>query len=67
MCGLVYGQCTLNLQANLQALKEFAMFEAHADLLALLKGIKSLVFNFESMKSLPDMLVLGMKNFYRFY
>ena len=62
--GLVYSQCTPNLQANLQGLKEFVTFEAHADLLALLKGIKSLVFNFESTKSLPDALVLGMKNFY---
>ena len=65
--GLILGQCTQNMLANLKALNEFEQFDEDADMLALLKGVKSLVFNFEVTKSLPDALVMALKNFYKLY
>ena len=65
--GLVLGQCTQNMLVNLKALKEFEQSNKDADLLALLKGMTSLVFNFEVTKSLTDALVMAMKNFYKLY
>ena len=60
------GQCTPNMHANLEALGTFIEMEATADLLELLKGVKSLVFNFEQTKSLPDALVGATDNLYKF-
>ena len=65
--GLVLGQCIQNMLANLKALKEFEQFDDDADLLALLKGMKSLVFNFEVTKSLPDALAMTLKKIYKLY
>ena len=55
--GLVWGQCTPNMRANLEALTSFNDMKAKEDLLELLKNIKSLVFNFDQNKSLPDALI----------
>ena len=65
--GLVLGQCTQNMLANLKSLKEFEKFDKDANLLALLKGVKSLVFSFDVTKSIPDALVMALKNFYKLY
>ena len=45
------------MRANLEALTSFNDMKAKEDLLELLKNIKSLVFNFEQNKSLPDALI----------
>ena len=55
--GIVWKQCTQNMKANLKALPTFEKMEGTSDLIALIEGIKSLVFNFEATKSLPDALV----------
>ena len=54
------------MRANLKALPTFEKTEAASDLIKLLEGIKSLVFNFEATKSLPDALVCALRNFYRY-
>jgi len=55
--GLVWGQCTPNMRANLEALTSFNDMKSKEDLLELLKSIKSRVFNFDQNKSLPDALI----------
>ena len=55
--GLVWGQCTPNMRANLEALASFNDMKSKEDLLELLKNIKPLVFNFEQNKSLHDALI----------
>ena len=64
--GLVIGQCTQNLKANLESIDDYADIGAEADVLRLLAAIKSLVFNFESTKCLADALVGSLRAFYRF-
>ena len=44
--GLVWGQCTPNMKANLEAMATFTSMQSKEDLLELLKSVKSLVFNF---------------------
>ena len=53
--------------ANLKDLDGFKAFNEDVDLIALLEGVKSLMFNFEVSKSLPVLLVLAMKSFYKLY
>ena len=54
------------MRANMQSLPKFEKVEEEVDLIGLLEGIKSLVFNFEATESLPDALVCLMKQFYKF-
>ena len=63
---IVWQQCTQNMRANMQLLPTFERVEEEADLIGLLEGIKSLVFNFEATKSLPGTLVCAMNQFYKF-
>ena len=64
--GLVWKQCTQNMKVNWKGLPMFKKMEGASDLIALLEGIKSLVFNFEATKSLPEALVCAFRNSYRY-
>ena len=60
--GIMWKQCTQNMKANLKVLLTFEKTEVALDLIQLLEGIKSLVFNFEATKSLLDALVYALRN-----
>jgi hypothetical protein len=61
---LVWGQCTDFMRQRLEALGNFKQMSTQGGSIALLKAIKSLVYNFQSQKYLPHSLHLAAQQFY---
>ena len=62
---LVYGQCSDALWAKLEAIPNHATIAANADVIGLLKNIKSATFSFQSQKYEPHALHEAKRRFYQ--
>ena len=62
---LVYGQCSDALRAKLEAIPNHTVVSTNADVIGLLKNIKSATFSFQSQKYDPHALHEAKRRFYQ--